>query len=263
MSDHQQILDEELEVSASIFSDEYERLSERYVRIRVDAEDSPSTSLSTTKRLSVYLCFTYPLTYPDEIPELEFQSVDEESGLEDGEVEVVLRDLRITAEDSIGMAMTFTIASAARECLGEVVRGRLKKEKEEDDQRSRDYEEAEAKRTRGTPLTPATFDKWRKSFLSDLNVKRDKEENERIKALPPKEREEYRRRRERLSGKQLFESSQTLATSDEALYEEGTGEVDLTQYSREEREEARRREEEEEERTRKGLVDTGEESDRD
>ena len=39
------------------------------------------------------------------------------------------------------MAMTFTIASAARECLGEVVRGRLKKEKEEDDQRSRDYEE--------------------------------------------------------------------------------------------------------------------------
>ena len=65
------------------------------------------------------------------------------------------------------------------------------------------------------------------------------------------------------AGKQLFESSQTLATSDEALYEEGTGEVDLTQYSREEREEARRREEEEEERTRKGLVDTGEESDRD
>ena len=63
-----------------------------------------------------------------------------------------------------------------------------------------DSAQAEAKRTRGTPLTPATFDKWRKSFLSDLNVKRDKEENERIKALPPKEREEYRRRRERLSG---------------------------------------------------------------
>ena len=59
----------------------------------------------------------------------------------------------------------------------------------------------------------------------------------------------------------MFESSQTLATSDEALYEEGTGEVDLAQYSREEREEERRRQEEDEERRRKGLVDTGEESD--
>lgn len=61
-------------------------------------------------------------------------------------------------------------------------------------------------------------------------------------------------------GKQLFETSQTLATSDEALYEEGAAEVDLAQYSREEREKARRREEEEEERRRRGLVDTGEES---
>ena len=61
-------------------------------------------------------------------------------------------------------------------------------------------------------------------------------------------------------GRQLFETSQTLATSDEALYEEGTGEVDLTQYSREERDRERRKEEEEEERRRRGLV-TGEESD--
>jgi len=33
-----------------------------------------------------------------------------------------------------------------------------------------------------------------------LKQKRDKEEDERIRALPPKEREDVRKRRERLSG---------------------------------------------------------------
>jgi hypothetical protein len=62
-------------------------------------------------------------------------------------------------------------------------------------------------------------------------------------------------------GKQLFETSKALATSDEALYEEGAAEVDMSQYTRAEREEERRREEEEEERRRQGLVADGEESD--
>lgn len=48
-------------------------------------------------------------------------------------------------------------------------------------------------------------------------------------------------------GRQLFEKNAALATSDEALLEEGVAEVDLAQYSREERERERRRIEEEEE----------------
>jgi hypothetical protein len=64
-----------------------------------------------------------------------------------------------------------------------------------------------------------------------------------------------------ITGKQLFETSQTLATSDEALYEEGTGEGDLRQYTREERERERRRAEEYEEKRRRCLVDAGGDSD--
>jgi hypothetical protein len=52
----------------------------------------------------------------------------------------------------------------------------------------------------------------------------------------------------------LFEQSKALATSDEALYEEGAAEVDFSQYSREQREADRRRAEEEEENRRRGLV---------
>ena len=45
------------------------------------------------------------------------------------------------AEESIGMAMTFTIASAAREALSALIADRLKREKEEDDRKAREYEE--------------------------------------------------------------------------------------------------------------------------
>lgn len=37
--------------------------------------------------------------------------------------------------------MTFTIASAAREALAEVVQTRIRREKEEDDRKTREYEE--------------------------------------------------------------------------------------------------------------------------
>lgn len=114
---------------------------------------------------------------------------------------------------------------------------------------------AEAARTRGTPLTPDAFNVWRKAFTAELAAKREKAEEDRIRALPPKEREDYRKRRERPTGKQLFENSKVLATSDEALYEEGAEEVDFSKYTREEREKERRKEEEEEERRRRGLVE--------
>ena len=119
----------------------------------------------------------------------------------------------------------------------------------------------EAQRTRGTPVTTTSFDVWRNEFIVEIQQKREKEETDRIKAMPPREREDYKRRRERPSGKQLFQSSQALATSDEALYEEGGKEVDLSKYSREEREAERRREEEEEEMARRGFVDAGDDSD--
>ena len=64
--------------------------------------------------------------------------------------------------------------------------------------------QAEAARTRGTPLTPETFQTWRKQFTSELKQKREKEEEERIKALPPREREDVKKRRERLSGGSCF-----------------------------------------------------------
>jgi len=62
-------------------------------------------------------------------------------------------------------------------------------------------------------------------------------------------------------GKTLFQTTAALATSDEALYEDDGVAVDLSKYSREEREAERRREEEEREGQRQALVTAGDESD--
>lgn len=98
------------------------------------------------------------------------------------------------------MAMTFTLASLARELLQNTITTRERLEKEEDDRKTRAYEEAEAERTRGTPLTAESYLAWRKNYLEELKVKREKEEEERVRAMPPKEREDYRKKKERLSG---------------------------------------------------------------
>ncbi|KAK4683937.1 hypothetical protein P7C73_g6272, partial [Tremellales sp. Uapishka_1] len=256
MSEHQEILEEEFEVLESIFPDEIEKISENEIKIRIEPEEPISS-----QPLALKLVFNYPPTYPDVIPELSLEEIEDEGELREGEEANILEGLRSVAEESLGMAMTFTLTSAARESLSDIVRDRVVREKEEDDRKTREYEELEAKKKRGTPITTELFTSWRLNYMKELKSKRDKEEEERIKSLPPKEREEWRRRRERLSGRQLFESSQTLATSDEGLYE-GGGEVDIAQYSREDREAERRKEEEEEERRRQGLVAAdGDESD--
>lgn len=150
------------------------------------------------------------------------------------------------------MAMTFTIATAAREALSELIADRQQKEQAEDDARAKAYEEAEAERTRGTPLTPELYLAWRAKYRGEVAAKRAKEEEDRIRALPAKEREDFKRRRDRPSGRQLFETAKVSATSDEALYEDGDA-VDVSKYSREERD--RNRWAEEEKGEGKGAVD--------
>lgn len=75
----------------------------------------------------------------------------------------------------------------------------------------------------------------------ELAEKRAKAEEEKIRALPAKEREEVKRRLARPSGRQLFETSKVSSADDEG--EDGET-VDLTKYTREERDAARWGEEE-------------------
>jgi hypothetical protein len=60
--------------------------------------------------------------------------------------------------------------------------------------------QAEEARTRGTPVTIESFKTWKAKFDKEMEAKKSKEEEERLKGMTAKEREEYKRMGTRLSG---------------------------------------------------------------
>jgi hypothetical protein len=67
-----------------------------------------------------------------------------------------------------------------------------------------DSQEEEAK-TRGTPVTPATFMVWRAAFLREQAAIKARTDEEKLARMTPREREEWKRTQARQSGRQLFE----------------------------------------------------------
>lgn len=58
----------------------------------------------------------------------------------------------------------------------------------------------EERRTRGTPVTVESFKAWKFKFDKETAAKKASEEEERLKNLSSKEREEWKRLHTRLSG---------------------------------------------------------------
>jgi len=170
----------------------------------------------------------YTDDYPQSLPELSLDPVDTE--FSDEEIDRLLQGLRDVGEDNLGMAMTFTLVSHLREQLAQLLRERVEKRKIEEQEKERLELEAEAARTRGTPVTVVSFNAWKAKFDKEMNQKKSVEEEEKLKASSPKEREEYKKYATRLTGRQLFERNRHL--EDEGLMEDGTVSVDVSQYER-------------------------------
>ena len=119
--------------------------------------------------------------------------------------------------------------------------------------------QAIAKKREGTKVTKESFAAWSVKFEKEMLELRKKEEQERLKGLPGKEREEAKRWLAKLTGenfhfsslsgaifffflaelsprvsigRQLFESDATLVSSDAAFGDEGDVAVDFSQYER-------------------------------
>lgn len=73
-----------------------------------------------TRIVTLYLNFRYPPDYPDVLPEMSFESIDEESGeLREGEEDVLLEELR-KAVRPLGLV---TRNIGADDCAGRGVTG--------------------------------------------------------------------------------------------------------------------------------------------
>ncbi|GAA5941913.1 Gir2p [Sporobolomyces koalae] len=215
----------ELEVLESIFPDELQILSEDKISIQVEPENQ-----NESNPYILNLIITYTPTYPDELPDMEIEVVEGE--LEPDEEQFLLAGLKTSAEESLGMAMVYTLSLQLRELIGDMFVQRKERIAREDDERYRKEEEAIAKKRQGTQVTQASFAAWAVKFEKEMADLRKKEEQERLKLLPGKEREETKRYLAKLTGRQLFESDATLVGSDAVFGDEGDVAIDLSQYER-------------------------------
>lgn len=99
--------------------------------------------------------------------------------------------------------MTFTLVSSLRDVLSALVAARLERRKADETEREQRALAAEEARTRGTPVTRASFQTWKGNFDREVQLRRRQEEEDKIKGMTPKEREEFRKVATRFSGASL------------------------------------------------------------
>jgi len=131
--------------------------------------------------------------------------------------------------------MTFTLVSHLREQLSKLVQSkadeleRAEKEKERialEDCRFllssnicilKSCFQAEEARTRGTPVTIETFKAWKINFDKELALKKAQEEEDKLRGLTLKEREEWKKLGTRLTGEHSVLTSPILVSQIEDM----------------------------------------------
>lgn len=225
------VLNEEIEVLESIFPEEFTRSSERHVQfnIRHDGEDGSPPEDNVVMQLD----FRYPDDYPNVVPE--FTLVPLEGEIDEQELSKLLTSTQSMAEQSLGEPSTFTVVSHLTDQLEELIHARTRRRQEERDKAEEVAIEAENQRLKGTPVTQVSFEEWKTKFLNEIKRIKDKEQDERLRGLGGREREDFKKFATRLTGRQLFEKNKLLEDAEE----EGVVSVDFSQFagSKEAREE--------------------------
>jgi len=171
---------------------------------------------------------SYPKAYPSNVPD--FLLIPLKGSLDADESSRLHDAVKFVAEQNLGEAMTFTVISSLKEDLTEMVRDRSRRRKESAEKAEQLTIQAEAQRLRGTPVTSASFEAWRVKFVSEMNLYKEKGQDEKLKGLSSKERDEFKRVATRPTGRQLFEKNKHLDEFEDVL-EDDVVSVDFRQYS--------------------------------
>lgn len=279
--EYEATLAEELEVLESIYIDELEKISSEELHIRIEPEEdvlpllfsiglepgqAPTESVEdgSPSPIVLSLHIQYTPDYPEAPPNMSIHVLRDTKAVlgpaisdddDDADEEALTADrpavtelqagLDEVAQESLGMAMVFTLASHLRESVTTLIQRRVQEIEAEASAKREAEIEAEAEKFRGTAVTPERFAEWRVKFMQEMADKEKKEEEAKMSKMSAKEREEYKKSKAKPSGKQLFEKGGTF--EDDDADEEGAQEVDWSLYTREQREKERREQEEQEE----------------
>lgn len=169
----------------------------------------------------------YPEEYPDVPPHLEIHAQHNAPDHPDFDIsedrEQLLAGLDETIQESIGMAMVFSLYSALKEAAEQLIQDRKDAAARIIEEKAREIEREENKKFQGTPVNPETFLKWRADFMKEMEEKRAMEEEERLAELKKHKIKEP----VKLTGRQLWErglagkGDEDVEEDDEGLPTEG------------------------------------------
>ncbi|MCJ1387522.1 hypothetical protein MMC18_000365 [Xylographa bjoerkii] len=219
---------EEREVLDSIFADEITDISDTSYRISIPLEvvqHDDETEAAPTLLLTV----TYPETYPDIPPDLNLSAPPDAPkythlDIQDDRARL-LSALQPVIEESLGMAMVFTLVSTLKDSAELLISERQAAAQAVKDVEAAKAEEEENRKFHGTAVTRETFLKWRERFRKEMTEAEERRRED-------KEAEDKKRRvkaEERLTGKQLFERGLVGKVEEDEEEEEDDGGHDLLQ----------------------------------
>ncbi|KAK2149846.1 hypothetical protein LSH36_434g00053 [Paralvinella palmiformis] len=172
MTDYKEEQGHEIEALESIYPDELQIVSTTpfpCLRMAVTSQCSDDIENATC-----ILQFTYTERYPDELPLIEILSYE---NIEEEDSQTLSNKMKEEAEDNLGMAMIFTLVSAAQEKLTQIVeeaahaveeeREKREREKEEAETNAFDAELAEMKKVKGKVIIESTKPTGRELFMRD------------------------------------------------------------------------------------------------
>ncbi|RMZ84053.1 hypothetical protein DV737_g1353, partial [Chaetothyriales sp. CBS 132003] len=166
---------EEREVLESIFPDEITDISDVSYRVSItlDAPSKPGDEDSDPP--VILLNVTYPDSYPDVSPHLDITSPSNspKHPLLDvsSDKARLLEGLQPTIEESLGMAMIFTLVTALKESAEQLIIDRRKAKETEREEELRKAEAEENRRFEGTKVTRQTFleQLWERGLAKEMD----------------------------------------------------------------------------------------------
>lgn len=207
---------EEREVLDSIFPEEIQDISDTEYRVSIVVE-APKDFGEETEDPVIILNVRYPEAYPDEAPFLDISQPPNASKYEHLDIQEdkaqLLEALQPTIEESMGMAMVFTLVSTLKETAEQLIGERKQAIEAEKEAEARKAEQEENRKFEGEKVTRETFLAWRETFRKEM-------EEEAARRQAELEAEEKKKRggkaeEKKLTGKQLWEQGLAVKGADE------------------------------------------------
>lgn len=168
--------------------------------------DPPENEGEETEQPVIYLEVSYPEAYPDVAPDLNISSPPNAPKHPRLDVQEdrdrLLEALRPTIEETMGMAMVFTLVSTLKESAELLMAERASAVQAEKEMAAARAEEEENKKFQGTPVNRETFTEWNARFQKEIQ---EEEQRQREEKEAEDKKKKTGKEEKKLTGRQLWE----------------------------------------------------------